>query len=186
MAVSPWVGRNLLELGHPVLMPTKGSINMWMRNHPEVLAEEGIIVPDGIRVNRPDLLVYPSFEEFPGEVQRSRELGRSAMEFMAANPRLLVWLTLQRAAHFMSPGGSTLGGGAFSAGLVLLIPLLVLGAGGLIRTFRSPETRFLAGVFLVYFLMHALIHGGARYRLPADMVFLAGAAVFLFDRRKSN
>jgi hypothetical protein len=60
-----------------------------------------------------------------------------------------------------------------------------MGTGGLVRSFGLPETRFLAGVFLVYFLMHALTHGGARYRLPADMVFLAGAAVFLFDRRKS-
>jgi hypothetical protein len=185
LAVSPWVGRNWLELGEPVLMPTKGALNMWMRNHPEVLAEEGIAVPADIPVNRPELLVYPSFEEFPGEVQRSRELSRSALEFMAANPRLVLWLSLQRAAHFMSPGGSTLGGAAFLAGLALLVPLLVLGTGGLVRSSGLPETRFLAGVFLVYFLMHALTHGGARYRLPADMVFLAGAAVFLFDRRKS-
>ncbi len=185
LAVSPWVGRNLAELGHPVLMPTKGALNLWMRNHPEVLAEEGIVVPEDIPVNRPELLVYPSFDEFPGEVERSRELSRSALEFMSANPRLVLWLSLQRAAHFMSPGGSTLGGAAFLAGLALFVPLLAMGTGGLVRSFGLPETRFLAGVFLVYFLMHALTHGGARYRLPADMVFLAGAAVFLFDRRKS-
>lgn len=185
LAVAPWVIRNQAVLGSPVLMPTKGSLNLWMRNHPAVLAEEGIRVPSSIPVNRPELLTYPSYDEFPGEVERSRALGRSAMEFMAANPRLLLWLSLQRAIHFMSPGGSTLGRGAFWAGLILLAPLLILGAAGLKREFGRPETRYLVGVFLVYFIMHVLTHGGTRYRLPADMVFIAGVSMLLFGRRKT-
>jgi len=186
IAVSPWVVRNQLVLGEPVFMPTKGSLNLWMRNHPEVLMEEGIAVPPSIPVNRRDLLVYPSYGEFPGEVERSRELGRSAREFMAANPRLMLWLSLQRAAHFLSPGGSTLGRPAFWAGLAFLLPILILGSMGIAREFRQPETRFLAGVFLLYFLMHAITHGGTRYRLPADMVFISGAAMFLFRKRKPS
>jgi 4-amino-4-deoxy-L-arabinose transferase-like glycosyltransferase len=184
LAVSPWVVRNQLVMGEPVFMPTKGSLNLWMRNHPEVLLEEGITVPPSIPVNRRDLLVYPSYEAFPGEVERSRELGRSAREFMAANPRLMLWLSLQRAAHFLSPGGSTLGRGAFWAGLILLLPILILGTAGIVREFKQPETRFLAGVFVLYFLMHTMTHGGTRYRLPADMVFISGTALFLFRRRK--
>jgi len=184
LAVSPWVVRNQLVLGEPVFLPTKGSLNLWMRNHPDVLLEEGIRVPGSIPVNRRDLLVYPSYEDFPGEVERSRELGRSAREFMAANPRLMLWLTLQRAAHFLSPGGSTLGRSAFWAGLVFLLPILILGTAGIAREFRQPETRFLAGVFIIYFLMHTMTHGGTRYRLPADMVFICGAAMFLFRKRK--
>lgn len=186
LAVSPWVVRNQLALGEPVLMPTKGSLNLWMRNHPEVLQEEGITVPSGIPVNRRELLVYPSYDEFPGEIERSRELGRSAREFMAANPRLVLWLSIQRAGHFLSPGGSTLGRTAFWAGLVFFLPILILGTAGIAREFRQPEARFLAGVFLLYFLMHAMTHGGTRYRLPADMVFLAGTAMFLFRKGKPS
>ncbi len=185
LAVAPWVARNQAVLGSPVLMPTKGSLNLWMRNHPAVLAEEGIVVPASIPINRPGLLRYPSYAEYPGEVERSRALGRSAMEFMAANPRLILWLSIQRAGHFMSPGGSTLGRRAFWAGLLILAPLLILGVAGLSREFARPETRYLAGVFLVYFAMHALTHGGTRYRLPADMVFLAGVSMLLFGRRKT-
>jgi hypothetical protein len=184
LAVSPWVVRNQLVMGEPVFMPTKGSLNLWMRNHPEVLLEEGITVPASIPVNRRDLLVYPSYEAFPGEVERSRELGRSAREFMMANPRLMLWLSLQRAAHFMSPGGSTLGRSAFWAGLLFLLPILILGTVGIVREFRQPEARFLAGVFILYFLMHTMTHGGTRYRLPADIVFISGAAMLLFSRRK--
>lgn len=185
LAVSPWVIRNQAALGYPVLMPTKGSLNLWMRNHPEVLLEEGIRVPDNVPVNHPELLEYPSYDEYPGEVERSRALGRSALDFMAANPRLILWLSLQRAAHFLSPGGSTLGGLAFWAGLLVLLPLVVFGTAGLARDPARTETRFLAGVFIVYFLMHSLTHGGARYRLPADMVFIAGTAMLLFGKRKS-
>lgn len=184
IAVSPWVLRNQMALGEPVFMPTKGSLNLWMRNHPEVLLEEGITVPATIPVNRRDLLVYPSYDEYPGEVERSRELGRSAREFMAANPRLMLWLSLQRAGHFLSPGGSTLGRTAFWAGLLFLLPIVVLGTTGLAREFRQPEAKFLAGVFLLYFVMHSMTHGGTRYRLPADMVFIAGTAMFLFRKRK--
>lgn len=184
LAVSPWVLRNQLVLGEPVFMPTKGSLNLWMRNHPEVLLEEGIRVPASIPVNRRDLLVYPSYGEFPGEVERSSELGRSAREFMAANPRLMLWLSLQRAAHFLSPGGSTLGRPAFWAGLAFLLPIMILGTMGIALEFRHPEAKLLAGVFIVYFLMHTMTHGGTRYRLPADMVFISGAAMFLFRRRK--
>lgn len=184
IAVSPWVLRNQMALGEPVFMPTKGSLNLWMRNHPEVLLEEGITVPPTIPVNRRDLLVYPSYDEYPGEVERSRELGRSAREFMAANPRLMLWLSLQRAGHFLSPGGSTLGRTAFWAGLFFLLPIVVLGSTGLAREFRQPEAKFLAGIFLLYFVMHSMTHGGTRYRLPADMVFIAGTAMFLFRKRK--
>lgn len=184
LAVSPWVVRNQLVLGEPVFMPTKGSLNLWMRNHPEVLLEEGIIVPASIPVNRRDLLVYPSYDDFPGEVERSRELGRSAMGFMAANPRLMLWLSLQRAAHFLSPGGSTLGRPAFWAGLAFLLPILILGTMGIAREFRQPEAKLLAAVFILYFLMHTMTHGGTRYRLPADIVFISGTAMFLFRRRK--
>jgi 4-amino-4-deoxy-L-arabinose transferase-like glycosyltransferase len=186
LAVSPWVIRNSISVGSPVLMPTKGSLNLWMRNHPGALAEEGIIVPASIPVNSPELLAYPSYEEYPGEVERSRELGRSAMEFMKANPRLMLWLSAQRALHFLSPGGSTLGRRAFWAGLALMVPLMVLGGAGLAREFRKPETRFLVAVFAAYLLMHTVAHGGTRYRIPSDMVFMAGAAMLLHRRRKQS
>lgn len=184
VAVSPWVLRNQAVLGSPVMMPTKGSLNLWMRNHPEVLAEEGIIVPASIPVNRPELLEYPSYQRFSGEVERSRELNRSALEFMAANPRLMLWLSWQRAVHFLSPGGSTLGSRAFWAGLAIMIPLAAWGSAGIARSFRSRETRFLAGLFLVYILMHTMAHGGTRYRVPVDMVFIYGLSLSLFMKGK--
>ena len=176
VAVSPWVIRNAVELGSPVLMPTKGSLNLWMRNHPGVLAMEGIHVPEDIPVNSPELLVYPSTDSIPGELERSSALASSAREFMMKNPRLLIWLAWQRACDFLSPGGDTLGDRARSAGL-MFYGIMLFGAVGIWRNRRSPETVFLFSVFVFYLLLHTAAHGGVRYRLPVDSVFLLGIAM---------
>lgn len=175
-AVSPWVVRNAVELGSPVLMPTKGSLNLWMRNHPEVLALEGIRVPDEIPVNSEDLLRYPSTDSITGELERSAALGSSAREFIVANPRLMLWLAWNRASDFLSPGGDTLGSRARTAGL-MFYGIMIFGAVGIWRNRRSPETVFLFAVFILYLLLHAAAHGGVRYRLPVDSVFLIGIAM---------
>lgn len=176
LAVSPWVIRNAAVLGSPVLMPTKGALNLWMRNNPDVLALEGIDVPEDIPVNSPELLAYPPTDSLPGELERSAALGEAAREYMFANPRLMLWLSGTRALEFLGPGGSTLGGRGRIAGL-LIYPLMLFGALGLWRSRGRPETRFLAAVFILYLLLHAAAHGGVRYRLPVDAVFLAGIAM---------
>jgi 4-amino-4-deoxy-L-arabinose transferase-like glycosyltransferase len=176
VAVSPWVARNWISLGEPVLIPTKGSLNLWMRNNPQVLALEGINVPYSIEINDLSLLEYPSTDSIPGELDRSRVLGSSAREFVLSNPRLMVWLAWNRAVGFLSPGGSTLGSRAMVAGLVIY-PLILFGLLGLWRTRHHPETAFLFSLFVLYLLMHAFAHGGVRYRLPVDAVFLVGIAL---------
>ena len=185
VAVSPWVIRNAVEFGTPVLMPTKGSLNLWMRNHPEVLSLEGIHVPDGIPVNSAELLVYPSTDSIPGELERSASLASSARDFMLQNPRLMIWLAWNRAGDFLAPGGDTLGGRARSAGL-LFYGVLIFGAIGIWRNRRCPETVFLFSVFMLYLLLHAAAHGGVRYRLPVDSVFLIGIAMCGECRKDRN
>jgi hypothetical protein len=62
------------------------------------------------------------------------------------------------------------------AGLVIY-PLILFGLLGLWRTRHHPETAFLFSLFVLYLLMHAFAHGGVRYRLPVDAVFLVGIAL---------
>jgi len=176
VAVSPWVIRNIVSMGEPVLMPTKGSLNLWMRNNPEVLALEGIFTPAHIPVNSIELLQYPSTDSIPGELARSRALGASAREYIYRNPRLMAWLAVERAVSFLGPGGSTLGERGQIAGL-LFYPLILFGTIGLWRNRSHPESAFLFALFVLYLLMHAAAHGGVRYRLPVDSVFLIGTAL---------
>lgn len=176
VSVSPWVARNWISMGEPVLMPTKGAVNLLTRNDPEGLASEGICVPDNITVHNHELLEFPSLDSIPGELARSRAIAGSARTFIARNPRLIGWLVWHRAIDFMAPGGSTLGQRGTLAGFVFY-PLMLFGLIGLWRNRHHPEAVFLFALFLTYLAVHALAHGGVRYRLPVDVVFLIGAAL---------
>ncbi len=176
LAVSPWLVRNWISMGEPVLMPTKGALNLLTRNDPSILAIEGIHVPDNIVVNNVDLLEYPSVDSIPGELARSRALGRAGKTYVLSNPKLMVWLVWNRAIGFLSPGGGTLGARGRAAGL-LFYPLLLFGVIGLWRNRSYPEAVFFFALFILYLLVHAMAHGGVRYRLPVDAVFLIGVAL---------
>lgn len=103
-------------------------------------------------------------------------MGASARNYIFSNPRLMVWLGWNRAIDFLAPGGSTLGTRGMIAGLVIY-PLILFGVLGLWRSRHRPEAVFLFALFVLYLLVHALAHGGVRYRLPVDAVFLIGVAL---------
>ncbi len=176
LAVSPWVVRNWISMGEPIFMPTKGALNLLSRNDPDVLAIEGVIVPDDIPINNPGLLQYPSTDSIPGELARSRALGEAGREFVQSNPELIFWLAKNRAAGFLAPGGSTVGSRGMLAGLIIY-PIMLYGFVGLWRNRNHPESVFLFALFVLYLLVHVFAHGGVRYRLPVDSVFLIGVAL---------
>lgn len=176
IVVSPWVVRNWISMGEPLLMPTKGTLNLLTRNNPAALALEGIFVPENIPVHNTELLEFPSYDSIPGELARSRALGEAGRTFIMSNPRLIAWLAWKRAVGFLAPGGSTLGSRGILAGLVIY-PIVLLGVIGLWRNRSHPEAVFLFALFVLYFLIHTMAHGGVRYRLPVDAVFLIGVAL---------
>lgn len=175
LCAAPWVARNQIELGSPVLLPTKGALNLWMRNNPAALAEEGILVPEWVPLNSPELLEYPDDPLLVTEVERSSELGRRSLAFMMHNPVLMGWLTLERLASFLSAIPSTPSGMAWIPGALFYIPVACLAGVAFHRAGRSREMAFLLSVFLLYCAMHALSHGGLRYRLPVDPILMAAA-----------
>ena len=186
----PWVARNAFELGRPVIMPTKGSLNLWMRNNPRALEVEGIGVPDWVesRTVRRDLLEYPELPFEAGELERSDALGRRAMGFAMRNPLLVGWLVPVRLGGFMdlSPGSGATG----LAQLLLFGGVTLLGCAGLYLHRRSRTAQLLALAFIAYALIHSLAHGGVRYRLPVDTVMIVGTALlgtrFLWGSREER
>jgi hypothetical protein len=181
----PWVVRNQIELGAPVLLPTKGSLNLWMRNNPEALAIEGQVIPDWIMdgLRRPELMAYPSMEGLETELERSDALSSTAAQFMLANPVLIAYLSARRFLEFMSPVGGTMGGlGPALAGFVTYLPLLVASVLETLKRKRDGRVLFLAAVFATYAAMHSLSHGGVRYRLPVDTVLIILATLFASRR----
>lgn len=176
LCVAPWVARNAVELGSPVLLPTKGSLNLWMRNNPEALSEEGIEVPGWIGINSPELLTYPDFSDLDGEIGRSAELGRRARLFMLDNPALIAWLSVERLTSFLSPVPSSPAGPEWIPGALLYAASAGLAGAALYRYRRSSLAWLMASVFAAYCVVHALGHGGVRYRLPVDSLLLVAAS----------
>jgi 4-amino-4-deoxy-L-arabinose transferase-like glycosyltransferase len=180
VCAAPWMIRNQISMGGPSLLPTKGSLNLWMRNNPEVLAIEGIDVPPSILrdVRRTDLLDYPDFPPESDELERSRVLGERAFSFITANPVLFAWLSWERLLDFVSPVPEG-GGAGTAAGIVFYVPVLLLSAWCLARRRGGSEAWLPAAVFILYALLHAAGHGGLRYRLPVDtmLIVLAATAV---------
>jgi 4-amino-4-deoxy-L-arabinose transferase-like glycosyltransferase len=178
----PWVVRNQLQLGSPVLMPTKGALNLWMRNNPDVLQLEGIRIPDFIleSISRRELLQYPSMEGVEGELERSRILMDRSVDFLAANPLFVAYMTLRRCISFLSPVGGTVDHpAAAAAGFILYLPMLVLASFEFWRRRRDPGILLLGLTFLLYMALHSLAHGGVRYRLPVDMVLMVLSSLFI-------
>ena len=177
----PWVLRNQLVLGSPVLMPTKGSLNLWMRNNPSMLAIEGITIPGFIeeRISRRDLLEYPQMDGIDTELDRSRLQMDRAKEFIFANPLLFSYLTVVRFGLFLSPIGGTIENSiAKLAGLLIYLPMLLIAAAEAFRRRRDWRVVLLASVFILYLCLHSLAHGGVRYRLPVDTVLIVLTSLF--------
>lgn len=181
----PWVVRNQIELGSPVLFPTKGSLNLWMRNNPDIIAIERNILPEWIDegINRRDLLEYPSMDGAVTELERSSILSERATRFITANPVLFLYLSMIRFVLFISPVGGTVNNIiSLFVGILIYLPILVIGVIEIIHRRRDSRILFLACIFLIYLGLHSLAHGGVRYRLPVDMVLITGTALFISRR----
>ena len=178
VAVSPWIIRNWSEMGQPLLFPTKGALNLWMRNHPDVLEIEGYVIPENLRgwIDRTDLLEYPQFSEQDDEVTRSSILQRRAVSFVLTNPELTARLCARRFVAFLTPIGAAGGRLATLVGIVLYLPLLGLAVWQTVRGVRDPLVLALAAIFLAYLALHTLAHGGVRYRVPVEGCLIALAS----------
>ncbi|MCD4701206.1 MAG: glycosyltransferase family 39 protein [Candidatus Aegiribacteria sp.] len=181
----PWVLRNQLVLGSPVLMPTKGSINMWMRNNPSLLAIEGISIPGFIEdgINRADLLEYPHMEGLDTELARSRLIMDRAGEFIFANPLLFAYLTVVRFGLFLSPIGGTVENSIEKlVGILVYLPMFLIALREAYRRRRDGRVILLVCFFILYLGLHSLAHGGVRYRLPVDTVLIVLTSLFIGRR----
>lgn len=187
LLIAPWVIRNQIEMGEAVLFPTKGALNLWMRNNPEVLEDEGINIPDEMveSINRTDLLEFPEFSDSQNEIERSRILQDRAFSFIRANPVFFLRLSIQRLIGFISPVGGTIRSGlSFLTGFFLYLPVLFLAFWQLIRKRRDSFAIFLGLLFICYALLHAFAHGGVRYRLPVDTcLIILASSVFCSGKR---
>lgn len=194
LALAPWIIRNYSIHNTCVVLPTRAGVNLWMRNNPRVLSLEPGELGDRWediwpRLRRTDLLSYPVLTG-KSEVERDRELQRRMVAFIKENPSFFAEMCGRRLITLIKPYGPQTGGWPAKAILAsTYILALVLAGAGLRAAFRNRNWKGslpLVGVFLFYIGYHSLIHGGVRYRLPADigLLILAGCGMASFVKMR--
>jgi hypothetical protein len=183
VVTSPWVIRNGVQVGEYRLLPTKGGLNLWLQNNPRIqqlqLDRIGMPIPEGLLASLQcrDLEAFPDFSPDTGEIERNRMLTRRALAYIRCNPRYFAYMCYLRLRWYLRFTGSVAQGhplvdffGTASFGLLLCFGFL-----GTLNGRRHPVILTSLALYIAYLLMHALFHGGIRYRLPADSIFLLPA-----------
>jgi hypothetical protein len=181
--VSPWVVRNELAFGEPLLFPTKGGRNLWEFNNQKFSSEFLWTEPRGVErfyarirehslptLRRVDLVEFPVFGQ-ESEPQRDRIITRRVIDFLKANPIVYAKLCAVRflelfeitPGQFTSPARTVLSWLTFA-------PLLPLGLAGAVLALRR---RHLPAVLLLFIIIanscvHILTASGTPHRVPTD------------------
>ena len=96
LVAAPWVVRNTLVLGAPVLN-TNGGLNLYLGNNP---AATGMFVSIA---KTPRGGTWNELRRDVGEVQASETLGMEAVRWIKEHPSAFLALALRKAAYFWTP-----------------------------------------------------------------------------------
>ncbi|GIU86029.1 MAG: hypothetical protein KatS3mg009_0544 [Acidimicrobiia bacterium] len=185
VVVAPWVVRNAVQAGGPVLVTTNG-FNLAARYSPEAL-DDGAFV---------DAYNDPRFARLrlahSDEVALDDALRRRALDALAGDPGAPFGVVLDNALRWfeLAPArnepAERLDGRHLAvrhATLPLFYVVTAAGAAGLWRTRRSAASQLLA-VTAAYFSAVSLVSVTApRLRAPVDLALAIGAGVFVAGLR---
>jgi 4-amino-4-deoxy-L-arabinose transferase-like glycosyltransferase len=193
--MAPWVIRNDLRLGSPILTTTHGGMTFYESNNQLILDEPAfrgaVVVPKS---------AVPGYDRLEGlgEVEFDREARRMGVEFVTGHPgvmpKILAWKFL-RYWRFKSDVGlsgiksgfwwdkeKSLGALASTLDVgfiynIVVIPSFLLGLLLTLRRWR--EMIFLHANILVHTVMALMFYGSLRARIPIEPVLAIWAAVAL-------
>lgn len=179
LVVAPWVMRNYLVLGSPVLTRSNFGLELSISNMDgamPTLEQNGM--PGGVHSRRHP---YDSWDEREkvarlGEIEYNRQRTHEAWNWIKTHPRRFVMLTLSRFARFWFP--------------VLLRPLqtlliwiiTALGAAGFSIYIRQKSRAKVLPclAFILYPLPYYILETSSRYRFPLEATILLFACFFWF------
>ncbi len=200
LVVAPWVIRNQLVFGAPLLTTTHGGYTLLLANNP-VFYDEVVDQPWGTVWRGGSLARWQTEQDErlardlgPGasEIDRDRRLSVIAREFIAAEPRRFaraVWHRL-RSLWSTVPQGDATGGPARgligAVGWYYSVTLLVFAVGMVIVARRPDRDRWwmLYALVVTVQAVHLVYWTNARMRAPLTPVIALFAAASLAPRGK--
>lgn len=179
LVIAPWVIRNAIQLGAPVVTSTESGYVLWQGNSPDA---------NGGTRGYVDTLDFTPLDlsEDLSEVERDAEYRRQALGWMADNPGQVIALVPKKLWNMWRPTYE----GASKVNTVVTyatyLPLLIASALGLYRS-----RRHLAGVLLLtvvgyHLVVHGLVTGMIRFRLPVEAFLLVALAALAMSRGSSS
>lgn len=179
LIMTPWVMRNAIQLGAPVVTSTESGYVLWQGNSPEATG--------GTRGYVDTLDFTPlDLSEDLSEVERDAGYRRRALRWMADNPGQVVALAPKKLWNMWRPtyeGASTINNVVTYA---TYLPLLIASLIGLYRARRHQVGIVLLTVVGYHLVVHGLVPGMIRFRLPVEAFLLASLAGLAVARRSSS
>ncbi|HNW60090.1 MAG TPA: glycosyltransferase family 39 protein [bacterium] len=177
LLVLPWMARNQMAMGRPVLA-SNGGYNLWLGNNPDSDLEEPCSQPTPPEMD--ERIIRSGSELYADSL-----FSATARTWIKAHPALFLRRTLLKALYFwrLDPSpvtASYLRAGPWTriAGLLAFAPLLALAFLGCRKAPAALKKSL--GLFLYYAAaftaVHALMIVKVRFRLPLDHLLIMTAA----------
>ena len=177
----PWVVRNQMILGHPVILATESGETMLGSNNPYVLNDPEL---HGMWISPLKVTDYADrLRPIRDEVERSRVQNEIAMDFLGRNPSSIPTLAYYKLRRWLTP--VTVSGGL--ARLLVLASygtlLVLLTAGLVLRVYRPSGALVLSLLSTLVFLAVAAVYWGGltRGRLPLEILWIPWGAWAAWD-----
>lgn len=175
LVMAPWVVRNQLTFGAPILTTTKLGYNLYKYYHPTMTADQTVrTVP------------FPDLEGL-SEPQREKVMRDAAIGFMAADPARTAWFMLNKLALLfkLTPSNDVNQRYALVSLLSYGALLPFMAAGLLLAIRRGGQWAPLAGYVLFSVATKAAVFAGIRLRMQIEpfLILLAALALATLTRR---
>ena len=193
LVIVPWVIRNQMVLGQPLLLPTKGGRNLWEYNNQIFTQEKMEGEAFGVdriyqnfarknydRLKKKELIPFPEFTD-ESEIERDRIMNARVQGFIKANPWIYVQLCGFRFYQLFRIIPRHLGGPlATIASLVTWGWILPASLIGIVLSLREWRRRsVLYAIFFYTVATATAFASGIPHRIPTDPYFILLAAFFL-------
>lgn len=195
--VSPWVIRNWLVLGKPIVTTTHGGYTLWLANNPVYYAEVvegGDAAWNGESLHRWQLATNAEMDRLGirSEIARDQWQGARAKQFIRDNPWGFVRACLHRAVTFWSifPGRSAETGVPVPMLWIIAAGYAAVWVGGVVALGRLWSRGQVASLWPVlslilgFFVVHLVYWTDARMRAPIMPAVAVLVAVGLRVTRK--
>lgn len=201
VTIVPWTVRNYTQFGQPVVLETKGGVNLWLGNSPYT-PDDFIRNVWKVGIREPMLDGLPQ-----DEVQRDRAAYAAALGYIREQPLVFVARMPLKFAdlwgferNLIDNAGATRAGAGWNSAVklgadvlaasVYIFVVLTGGAGFIFEAFANKRSlrdpwQLLFGGFILYFVAaHLVIFGDGRFHLPLiPLLALYAAWLLVLFRR---